>query len=219
MDESEWNACTEPQQMLAFLRDSGGVSERKLRWFAAACCRRVWHLLDQIGQDTVDVAERYAEGGVSSEEKDAAENLAWWAADGLNYEDDPVWHAGWAAHGAVASNPSESARLAAWAASSPGEKASQCQLLRDIFGNPFRPSPPTTASVLAYNNGAVRRLAEAACAERQLPASTLGPARLAVLADALEEAAVTDAELLGHLRGPGPHIRGCWALDLLLDKG
>jgi len=42
---------------------------------------------------------------------------------------------------------------------------------------------------------------------------------LPVLADALEEAGCTDADLLGHLRGPGPHVRGCWVLDLLLGKG
>ncbi|HZY84786.1 MAG TPA: hypothetical protein VFE78_08140 [Gemmataceae bacterium] len=41
---------------------------------------------------------------------------------------------------------------------------------------------------------------------------------LPVLADALEGAGCTDADLLGHLCGPGPHARGCWALDLLLGK-
>jgi hypothetical protein len=72
--------------------------------------------------------------------------------------------------------------------------------------------------VLAWNAGAVRRLAEAAYAERQLPAGALDPARLAVLADALEEAGLTDAELLHHLRGPGPHVRGCFAVDAVLGK-
>ncbi len=42
--------------------------------------------------------------------------------------------------------------------------------------------------------------------------------RLPLLADALEDAGCTNAELLGHLRGPGPHARGCRALDLLLGK-
>jgi hypothetical protein len=41
---------------------------------------------------------------------------------------------------------------------------------------------------------------------------------LPVLADALEEAGCSEAELLGHLRGLGPHVRGCWAVDLLLGK-
>jgi hypothetical protein len=51
-----------------------------------------------------------------------------------------------------------------------------------------------------------------------MPSGHLDPARLAVLADALEDAGCADADLLGHLRGPGPHIRGCWAVDLLLGK-
>jgi hypothetical protein len=44
-------------------------------------------------------------------------------------------------------------------------------------------------------------------------------ADMAVLADMLDEAECADTEILGHLRGPGPHVRGCWALDLLLSKG
>jgi hypothetical protein len=42
--------------------------------------------------------------------------------------------------------------------------------------------------------------------------------RLPILADALEEAGCTDVELLGHLRGPGPHVRGCWVVDLITGK-
>jgi hypothetical protein len=39
-----------------------------------------------------------------------------------------------------------------------------------------------------------------------------------VLADALEEAGCTDADILGHLRAAAPHARGCWAVDLLLGR-
>jgi hypothetical protein len=53
---------------------------------------------------------------------------------------------------------------------------------------------------------------------RTLPASTLEPDRLAVLADALEESGCADADILGHLRGPGPHARGCHVLDATLEK-
>ncbi len=42
--------------------------------------------------------------------------------------------------------------------------------------------------------------------------------RLALLADALEDAGCTDADILAHCRGPGPHVRGCWVVDLLLGK-
>jgi len=64
----------------------------------------------------------------------------------------------------------------------------------------------------------VKRLAEAAYAERAVPGGTLDGVRLAVLADALEEAGCTSVEILEHLRGPGPHVRGCFVLDLLLGK-
>ena len=62
------------------------------------------------------------------------------------------------------------------------------------------------------------RLAQAAYDQRELPSGTLDTARFVVLADGLEEVGCADADILGHLRGPGPHVRGCWALDLLLGK-
>jgi hypothetical protein len=49
-----------------------------------------------------------------------------------------------------------------------------------------------------------------------MPVGHLHADRLAVLADALEDAGCTDAEVTEHLRSPGPHVRGCWALDLVL---
>jgi hypothetical protein len=64
----------------------------------------------------------------------------------------------------------------------------------------------------------VAGIATAAYEARILPSGELDTARLAVLADALEEAGCTDDTLLNHLHGPGPHVRGCWALDLLLGK-
>jgi hypothetical protein len=64
----------------------------------------------------------------------------------------------------------------------------------------------------------VRKLAESAYTERTLPEGTLDVVRLALLADALEDGGCTERDLLGHLRGPGPHVRGCWALDLVMGK-
>jgi hypothetical protein len=43
MTEAEWLACDDPQAMLPFVR--GNASGRKLRLFAAACCRQVTHML------------------------------------------------------------------------------------------------------------------------------------------------------------------------------
>jgi hypothetical protein len=90
-------------------------------------------------------------------------------------------------------------------------------LFRDIFANPFRPPPPIPASVLQWNGGLVVRLAEEAYDHRLLPSGQLESLRLNVLADALEEAGA-DAELVEHLRQPGPHYRGCWVVDRLLAK-
>jgi hypothetical protein len=64
----------------------------------------------------------------------------------------------------------------------------------------------------------VLALAQSAYDYRIMPSGELDPARLAVLSDALEEAGCDDADILNHLRAAGPHVRGCWALDLLLGK-
>jgi hypothetical protein len=94
----------------------------------------------------------------------------------------------------------------------------QRELLRCIFGNPFRLLPPLGPALLHGNGGAVAQLARAAYEERSLPEGLLDPGRLAVLADALEEGGCTSPEILAHLRAPGPHVRGCWIVDLLLNK-
>jgi hypothetical protein len=100
----------------------------------------------------------------------------------------------------------------------PGEFDRQASLLRCIAGNPFACLPAVDTAVLAWQHGVVPRLARAAYEERQLPAGTLDPARLGVLADALEEAGCTNGDVLVHLRASEPHMRGCWAVDLLLGK-
>ena len=97
------------------------------------------------------------------------------------------------------------------------EETAQTDLLRCVIGNPFRPLL-LAPSLLAHNDSLVVRLAQAAYEHRLLPSGELDPARLAILCDALLDAGCQDAGLLGHLRGPGPHTRGCWALDFLLGK-
>jgi hypothetical protein len=99
------------------------------------------------------------------------------------------------------------------------EGNAQATLLRDIFGNLFRPPPAINPAWLTWGNGTVKQLAQAVYEERALPSGHLDPARLAVLADALLDAGCPqDHALLLHLRGPGPHVRGCIAVDRLTGR-
>src|SRR5262249_7727309 len=73
MTEAEWNCCEDPATMMVFLRDRVLASERKLRLYAAACCRQVWSLLqEERSRVAVEAAERYADGLLSEAERDAA---------------------------------------------------------------------------------------------------------------------------------------------------
>jgi hypothetical protein len=104
---------------------------------------------------------------------------------------------------------------ASWEAARRAERAEQSRLLQDITGPvPALPTPLDPA----WLTPTVSNLAQAAYEVPILPSGELDPIRLAVLSDALEEAGCDDADILGHLRSPGPHVRGCWAVDLLLGK-
>lgn len=105
---------------------------------------------------------------------------------------------------------SEWARV--WIATGAGvAQVTKSVILRDIIGNPFRPVDKE-ALVLRYPwELKVKPLAQSIYNDR---AFDLMP----VLADAMEEAGCTDAAILDHCRGPGPHVRGCWVLDLILGK-
>ncbi len=94
------------------------------------------------------------------------------------------------------------------------ERAAQSLLLRDLLGNPFHPVTLNPA----WRTPAVLALARAAYDWRSLPGGMLEASRLAVLSDALEDTGCPDAELLAHLRSPGPHVRGCFAVDVILGN-
>src|ERR1700716_1201182 len=100
MTEAEWLACTDPQPMLEFLRGKAG--DRKLRLFAVACCRRIWHLLaEEWSRQAGGLVEKHADGMCSDEQLEEAAKRAGWAA-------------AWAGQGCAA-------EAAAWAAAGKGE--------------------------------------------------------------------------------------------------
>jgi hypothetical protein len=218
-----------------------GASDRKLRLFGCACVRQAWHLLDDPRwRDAVETSERYADGEARAEElataqsatrsacpPDAvtrAEGMALAVARGVfaltQTGENRAWYATVAATESVfllvadtynhASTPPTAYIVRKTA------RRVRVALLACIVGP--RPLPAVNPAWLALGDGTVARLARAAYDDRNLPDGTLDPALLAALADALEDAGCTDADLLGHLRSPGPHVRGCWAVDLVLGK-
>jgi hypothetical protein len=86
-----------------------------------------------------------------------------------------------------------------------GLRSQQVAVLHDIFGNPFR--PVTFESV--WRPSTAVGLAESMYSTRDFAA-------MPILADALEEAGCDNSDVLAHCRGPGPHVRGCWVVDLVL---
>jgi hypothetical protein len=234
MTEAEWLACADPEWMLRRLE--GKLSERKLRLFAAACCRRIRHLMDdpRCGA-AVEVGERLADGLVSPAEQEAVRAAAQAVCRDYAYTRNhytPAVHAARSAYHVVSSSRF-SVRMCASAAveavtytgkpiqaDAPlcrgnfpptAEPAAQCALLRDLSGRLRRPSLHLTGPVLGWGNGAARKVAEGIYRDHDW-------GDLPIVADALEEGGCEDQDILSHLRGPGPHVRGCWVVDLILGK-
>jgi hypothetical protein len=221
MTPEEWERSADLRTMLEYLRPSARASDRKLRLFGAACCRALWpQLTEPARRRAVEVAELWADG--KADQRTIAK-----ATKGVHLADRTASNAA-SRGGAPYSRAMAAARSLtieeAWYAAAcaalgngPEQEAVARGYLRDIF-IPFRPLS-IDPGWLAWHGGAIPKLAQAVYDERELPSGHLDAARLAVLADMLEEAGCTDPHLLGHLRGPGSHVRGCFAVDLLLGKG
>ena len=236
MTEADWNSSTDPHGMLTFLWHHGNLSARKARLFAVACCRQAWHLFrDEHTRRAVVVAEwdvdgltnkevvRVAARGVAGGERvgrlrplDVAPLRAAWVA--LTMGRDSPGASGATAPPLLDAISSAADLLAFVTSARDKERRNQAALLRDIFGPILFREVRIDPAWLAWNGGSVVKLAEAAYEHREMPSGTLDNARLGVLADALEDTGCSNADLLGHLHGPGLHVRGCFALDAILGK-
>jgi hypothetical protein len=203
------------------------MSARKLRLFACACCQRIRSLLrHKQSRSAVRVAERYADGLAT--QHDLAEAYA--QSYNANYFSSSTAHtaAGGAASHA-ASYPLDPGLVAEQAAVARAradcgdshtdqleealldEGRTQSALLRCIFGpRPFH-RVEVEAVAMAWNGGAVSKLAQGIYEDRDFD-------RLPILADALEEGGCANQDILLHCRHPAEHVRGCWVIDLLLGK-
>jgi hypothetical protein len=227
MTEARWLAWTDPRPMLEYLR--GKASDRKMRLFAVAVVRSVWNdIKSPRSRKAVETAERFADGKASRRALDrayfdayAAQEIADAALTRLDASEvtDRVMDAMRFRHAATltaAPTAADGAILCAGIVSCtvfgtyPEAQPAlrfQAGLVRDIFGNPFRPvtfdRPRQTRHVTA--------LAATIYGGRAFD-------RLPILADALEEAGCDNADILSHCRGPGQHVRGCWVVDLVTGR-
>ncbi|MDB5313254.1 MAG: hypothetical protein JWO38_7456 [Gemmataceae bacterium] len=230
MTEEEWLACTDPTPMMEFLltefmrrkvseRTSSVMKERKLRLFAVACCRRVWDLLpDHRSRKAVEVAERFADSEASREEVLAAKREAkkverfMKRVTGIRFQTPKLAAVlslslstthpflKYVAGNAACTTEGENKPAAE-------EQHCQCELLRDIFGNPYRPVTPNPC----FLTSAVVSLATGIYADRAFD-------RLPILANALQGAGCEDQNILAHCRDDGLHVRGCRVVDQILGK-
>jgi hypothetical protein len=249
VNEADW---IDSEDVLAMTRLLGvNVSARKCRLFWCAGSRATWSLLyDDTSRQSIEVAERFADGQATSVElwrahygaecptfghallpsfwrqfhrngsipDDVRELVARGILDEVNLQRD-----------SELANPHEWNRV-----QSASRRAEYCSaktvnlsdfedsylqrfsaldewpgawLVRDIFGNPFRPVEFDPR----WRTSDVVGLARAIYDDRAFE-------RMPILADALMDAGCEHEEIIGHCRGDGPHVRGCWVVDLILGK-
>lgn len=227
MTEAEWRAATDPEVMFDALRDQ--ATDRKLRCFALACLPVVAaYLHDERCKQAVRVLEQFADGGASFEQFHASWEGSLGALDAITGDpSEQRWYYAslYAADSvALALNPRPADNIAAVAArcchalvtatesgseqdKRTHEQNRQIALIRDIFGNPFRPAsvdPSWLTSTVVI------------LARQMYDSRDFGP--MPVLADALEEAGCANADLLDACRTGDPDIDGTWVLQVLLGK-
>lgn len=216
MKEAEWLNGNDQHPLLQHLRQAGRTTARKWRLLVCAALRdpKVWPLLvSKSSRHAVEVCEAFAEGTASGEDltrvRKSAHRATYFQQGRPNQR---LWAAGLAHnlcwHDATLLRDG----VFAWTGRN-AESLVPVRVIREVIGNPFR-APKFDPTWLTST---VVSLAQAAYDERVLPTGQLDPVRLAVLADALEEVGCT-GDVLSHLRDPGPHVRGCWAVDLLLAR-
>jgi hypothetical protein len=233
MTEVQWLSWADPLPMMEFLR--GKASDRKLRLFACACCRRIWHLMvDERSRKQVEISEAFADGNATLAELRGAVHAAFDVLVEVNggaevaaayagnlVSGDGDMFANWTYHdyavraiesAAAAVSPYKHTpgvypRVSEVATRSVTEHTAQAGLARCVFGNPFRPYSFDPR----WLNSNVVDLARTIYDE---PAFE----RLPILADALMDAGCADEAVFSHCRSDGPHVRGCWVVDLILGK-
>ena len=217
MTEAEWRTGTDPAPMLAAMTGAIGrwPTDRKTRLFACDCCRRLAHLMTDLDRAVLDAVERCAEGLLSPK------NIV--ASLGITDRNSPytfgctnnvqraireaMMSGAWEGARRARAHTVDAVRKEEGAAGRVAEWKRQSDVLRCIFGNPFR----RVRFSADWRTDTALTLARQMYEAREFSA-------LPILADALQDAGCDNDELLAHARAEAPHARGCWVVDLVLGK-
>jgi hypothetical protein len=215
MDPETWESTRDLDGMLRDLR-ALTLPERKFHLAAVAFCRQVWSRFpDEICRESIEAVEQVADGLI--ERKRLArfrKPLAELRDQYLRTNQVDRYHGAMAAYFASkfsATSLKDVAFSAGLIQTKQGlERAREAQLriLRDIFGNPFRP---------VKFNPDWRTSTAVALAQQMYESRDFGA--MPILADALQDAGCDCDDVLTHCRdAKGIHVRGCWVVDLVLGK-
>lgn len=238
MTENEWLDEDPNLHAVHHLVGLGLATDRKLWLLSAAQCRCMWHLLDDWEKETVELAERCADGMVGSRELEARfrqidgrpepEN-GWWhytrfCVKNVAHTKRLVKTGGYESWQGTVGEDDEVGTSGRASLVSPvnsfvasaeyyagGDSYQMQQRVYGAFRDIFgNPFQPMTIDP-KWIAGPVRKLAKEIYLDHAFT-------RTSELADALDQTGCTGSELIEHCRKPGEHFRGCWALDFLLGK-
>lgn len=235
MNEAKWLTCNDPSPLLEMLE--GKVSKRKLRLFACACVRRVFHLLtDERSRTLVVMMEKYADYHdvvaqsnvrrpfIPATEVNHTIAGAFKVIEGHTVS-EPDFFVPHAAVSLSVKSPSDAIEGVFRFLKGHISSKDQADLLRHIIGNPFRLGLIKTDDALIM--GFFRR--KFGKSSRSFVIPKLWPSTITSLADALYNGedchyALADAlmeaghvELAEHFQ-ERDHPKGCWAVDLILGN-
>lgn len=214
MNEAEWRTCADPQRLLQMLPSRTVRNDRlarKDRLAALACLRQVltW---EHTHAQTIEFLEQSADGTITREANQRVVANARRAIPTDTGRDEHGYDRYIVAlmlYRVLVSRQAAHHALHAIAGLANGEdiQESSCDLIRDIFGNPFLTVPVNPS----WLTSTVTALAHAIYDERAFD-------RMPILADALEDVGCTNQHILAHCRWPSLHVRGCWVVDLVLGR-
>jgi len=220
----EWLSAENPTYLYLILKNWEVGSKRKFRLAAVALCRRVWDNLSPEARFSVETAEQHADRKVPfktmlqiaarvpgvdprrGSDAKAARDAAGRSARTALYDviGDLLYH--WFEPTITNRSRDGWSRKESWQ----NEVRLFCRIIRDVFGDPWYPVT-VEKTWRTWKDRTILKLTQGIYEERAFE-------RLPILGDALEDAGCGNADLLAHCRGPGPHVRGCWAVDLVLGK-